>query len=47
MVVAHQPPELLFDFIYQIGKSDDLRDRLRSGQMGEWCYTRGRAARST
>jgi hypothetical protein len=37
------PPELLVGFIYQIGKSDWLRERLRNGQMEEWWDTPERA----
>jgi len=39
LLYAHKhnvPPELLVGFIYQIGKSDGLRERLRTGQMEEW-----------
>lgn len=39
LLYAHKhnvPPELLVGFIYQIGKSDGLRERLRTCQMEEW-----------
>ena len=39
LLYAHKhnvPPELLVGFIYQIGKSDGLRERLRNGHMEEW-----------
>ena len=39
LLYAHKhdvPPDLLTGFIYQIGKSDGLRERLLKGEMEEW-----------
>jgi len=39
LLYAHKhnvPPKLLVGFIYQIGKSDGLRDRLLGDEMEEW-----------
>lgn len=36
------PPELLVGFVYQIGRSDKLRERLRNGQMEEWYKETGK-----
>jgi len=40
LAYAHKhdvPPELLIGFLYQIGKSDGLRDRLLRNELEEWC----------
>lgn len=45
LLYAHKhnvPPELLVGFIYQIGRSDKLRERLRNGQMEEWYKETGK-----
>ena len=46
LLYAHKhnvPPELLVGFIYQIGKSDGLRERLHTGRMEEWWASPRRA----